>query len=156
MKLASGIAPIQQMRDAGIRVGLGSDGAASNNRLDILQETRLAALLSKVATGDAGSLPAHQSLRMATLDGATALGLGEQLGSIEAGKLADLIAIDLGDWITTPCFDPASHVVYVAAREQVSHVWVGGHSRMLDKALLQFNNIDLRRLSKLWQNKLVT
>ena len=145
MKLASGIAPIQQLKDAGVRVGLGSDGAASNNRLDILQEMRQAALLSKVATGDAGSLPAHQSLRMATLDGAAALGLGEQIGSIEAGKLADLIAIDLGDWITMPCFDPASHVVYVAGREQVSHVWVGGQPRMLDKALLQFNNIDLRR-----------
>lgn len=155
MKLASGIAPIQQLKDAGVRVGLGSDGAASNNRLDILQEMRQAALLSKVATGDAGSLPAHQSLRMATLDGATALGLGEQVGSIETGKLADLTAIDLGDWITTPCFDPASHVVYVAAREHVSHVWVGGQARLFDKVMLQFNNIDLRRLSKLWQNKLM-
>lgn len=155
MKLASGIAPIQQLKDAGVRVGLGSDGAASNNRLDILQEMRQAALLSKVATGDASSLPAHQSLRMATLDGATALGLGEQVGSIETGKLADLTAIDLGDWITTPCFDPASHVVYVAAREQVSHVWVGGQARLFDKVMLQFNNIDLRRLSKLWQNKLM-
>ena len=156
MKLASGIAPVRQFKDAGIRVALGSDGAASNNRLDMLQEMRQSALLSKVATGDASSLPAHDSLRMATLDGAASLGLGEQIGSIESGKLADLIAIDLGDWIAAPCFDPASHVVYVAGREQVSHVWVGGQPRMLDKALLQFNNTDLRRISKLWQNKLVT
>jgi 5-methylthioadenosine/S-adenosylhomocysteine deaminase len=156
MKLASGIAPIRQLKDAGVRVALGSDGAASNNRLDILQEMRQAALLSKVATGDASSLPAHQSLRMATLDGAAALGLGERIGSIEAGKLADLIAIDLGDWIAAPCFDPASHIVYVAGREQVSHVWVGGQPRMLDKALLQFSNTELRRISNLWHNKLVT
>lgn len=155
MKLASGIAPIAQLKNAGVRVALGSDGAASNNRLDILQETRQAALLSKVASGDAGSLPAHETLRMATLDGAAALGLGEQIGSMEPGKRADLIAIDLGDWVTTPCFDPASHVVYVAGREQVSHVWVDGQPRMTDKSLLQFNNIDLRRLSKLWHNKLV-
>lgn len=156
MKLASGIAPIRQLKDAGVRVALGSDGAASNNRLDMLQEMRQAALLSKVATGDASSLPAHETLRMATLDGAGALGMGEQIGSIETGKLADLIAIDLGDWITSPCFDPASHLVYVAGREQVSHVWVGGEARVVDKTLLQINNTDLRRLSKLWQNKLVT
>jgi 5-methylthioadenosine/S-adenosylhomocysteine deaminase len=155
MKLASGIAPVAQLKSAGVRVALGSDGAASNNRLDILQETRQAALLSKVASADAGSLPAHETLRMATLDGAAALGLGGQIGSIEPGKHADLIAIDLGDWVTTPCFDPASHVVYVAGREQVSHVWIDGQLRMTDKSLLQFNNIDLRRLSKLWHNKLV-
>lgn len=155
MKLASGIAPVRQLREAGVRVALGSDGAASNNRLDILQELRHAALLSKVATGDASSLPAHESLRMATLDGAMALGLGQQIGSIEPGKAADLIAIDLGDWIASPCFDPASQIVYVAGREQVSHVWVGGEPRVVEKALLQFNNTDLRRISNLWQNKLV-
>lgn len=156
MKLASGIAPIGQLNDAGVRISFGSDGAASNNRLDILQEVRQAALLSKVATGDASSLPAHDCLRMATLNGALALGLGALVGSISAGKLADLIAIDLGDWITTPCFDPASHVVYVAGREQVSHVWVCGQARVQEKALLHFSNSDLRRISKLWHNKLVT
>lgn len=155
MKLASGIAPIRRLKDAGVRVALGSDSAASNNRLDMLQETRQAALLSKVATGDASSLPAHESLRMATLDGAAALGLGGQIGSIEPGKLADLIAIDLSDWIASPCFDPVSHVVYVIGREQVSHVWVGGEPRLFDKTLLQLNNTELRRISKLWQNKLM-
>lgn len=155
MKLASGIAPIRRLKDSGVRVALGSDSAASNNRLDMLQETRQAALLSKVATGDASSLPAHESLRMATVDGAAALGLGRQIGSIEPGKLADLIAIDLSDWIASPCFDPVSHVVYVIGREQVSHVWVGGEPRLLDKVLLQLNNTELRRISKLWQNKLM-
>lgn len=155
MKLASGIAPVRRMREAGVRVALGTDGAASNNRLDILQELRQAALLSKVVTGDASSLPPHESLRMATLDGATALGLGNQIGSIEPGKLADLIAIDLGDWIASPCFDPASQVVYVVGRELVSHVWVAGEPRVMDKTLLQLNNTELRRISKLWQNKLM-
>ncbi|HMV53112.1 MAG TPA: TRZ/ATZ family hydrolase [Rhodocyclaceae bacterium] len=155
LKLASGIAPVAALKRAGVRVALGTDGAASNNRLDLLEEMRLAALLGKCASGDAAALPAHDSLRMATLDGAAALGLARQIGSIERGKLADMIAVDLGGWITSPCYDPASHLVYVAGREQVSHVWVGGQLRMAECKMLQIDNIDLRQLSTLWQNKMM-
>ncbi|ANQ85777.1 N-ethylammeline chlorohydrolase [Azoarcus olearius] len=156
MKLASGIAPIARAASAGITVALGTDGAASNNRLDILQEMRHAALLAKVSTGDASALPAHQVLRMATLDGACALGLDERIGSLEVGKQADLCAIDLSSIATQPCFDPASHVVYAAGREHVSHVWIDGETRVDQGiALLQISDRELLRLAALWQTKLV-
>ena len=155
MKLASGIAPIPRLLAAGIRVGLGTDGAASNNRLDLLQEMRHAALLAKVGSLDATALPAHAALRMATLDGARALGLGDRIGSIERGKSADLCAIDLGSPACQPCFDPVSHLVYVAARENVSHVWIDGETRV-DKGipLLHINDSELLRLASVWQTKL--
>src|SRR5690606_24790390 len=96
MKLASGIAPITEMMNAGITVALGTDGAASNNRLDMFAEMRQAALLAKVATGDATAIPAHTALRMATINGANAIGLGDCIGSLEPGKCADMCAIHLG------------------------------------------------------------
>jgi 5-methylthioadenosine/S-adenosylhomocysteine deaminase len=126
LKLASGIAPIADYLKAGINVGLGTDGAASNNRLDILTEMRLAALLAKGLSGDATAVSAHQALEMATINGARALGLDEKIGSIEVAKLADLTAVKLDDINMQPCFDVISHLVYVAEREQVSHVWVNG------------------------------
>ena len=152
MKLASGIAPISQMRAAGISVGLGTDGAASNNRLDLMQEMRHAALLAKVVTLDASALDAHQVIRMATLEGARALGLEESIGSIEPGKWADLAALDLSDWITAPHFNPASHIVYVAGRESISHVWVAGQPKVEDGKLLAEDNLQLMETAKLWQN----
>ncbi len=155
MKLASGIAPVPKLLTAGVRVGLGTDGAASNNRLDLMQEMRHAALLAKVGSGDASALPVHAALRMATLDGARALGLGARIGSIERGKHADLCAIDLGALDCQPCFDPVSHVVHVAGREHVSHVWVNGETRV-DKGipLLHINDRELLRLASVWQTKL--
>lgn len=154
MKLASGIAPVPRLLGSGLRVGLGTDGAASNNRLDLLQEMRHAALLAKVGSMDASALPAHAALRMATLDGARALGMGERIGSIEIGKLADLCAIDLGELDCQPCFDPVSHLVHVAGREHVSHVWVNGETRV-DKGfrLLHINDSELLRIASLWQTK---
>ena len=155
MKLASGIAPVPKLLTAGVRVGLGTDGAASNNRLDLMQEMRHAALLAKVGSGDASALPVHAALRMATLDGARALGLGDRIGSIERGKHADLCAIDLGALDCQPCFDPVSHVVHVAGREHVSHVWVNGETRV-DKGipLLHINDRELLRLASVWQTRL--
>lgn len=155
MKLASGIAPVARMLSAGLRVGLGTDGAASNNRLDLFQEMRHAALLAKVASLDATAVPAHAALRMATLSGAEALGLEGEIGSITAGKRADLCAVHLGDLLARPCFDPVSHLVYVTGREQVSHVWVEGKSRV-DKGLtlLQINDTELLRIASVWQTKL--
>lgn len=155
MKLASGAAPVTRALAASIPVGLGTDGAASNNRLDLFQEMRHASLLAKVISGDATAIPAHTALRMATLAGAQALGLSDRIGSIEVGKEADLCAVALDALETRPCFDPASHLVYVAGREHVSHVWVGGEIRMNKGALmLQFNDTDLLGLAAMWQTKL--
>lgn len=154
MKLGSGIAPITRLLSAGVRVGLGTDGAASNNRVDLLQEMRHAALLAKVSTHDAAALPAHDVLHMATLGGAQALGLGAQIGSITPGKFADLCAVDLGGTLTQPCFDPVSHLVYVAGREQVTHVWVNGETRV-DKGvtLLHISDKELLKIATLWHTR---
>jgi 5-methylthioadenosine/S-adenosylhomocysteine deaminase len=154
MKLASGIAPVKKMLDAGINVGLGTDGAASNNRLDVFAEMRLAALLAKVETGDATALPAITALEMATINAARALGLDAVIGSIELGKQADLVAMELAGPGLIPCFDPISHLVYVAGRENVSHVWVSGEILVENRDL---RHIPLQRLEKsvlLWQNRL--
>ena len=126
LKLGSGIAPITQCAKHGINIGLGTDGAASNNRLDMFTEMRLAALLAKGQSGDATAISAHQALEMATINGAKALNLSDKIGSIEVGKLADLTAVRLSDIEMQPCFDVVSHLIYVAGREHVSHVWVSG------------------------------
>ncbi|HJV92843.1 MAG TPA: TRZ/ATZ family hydrolase [Azonexus sp.] len=154
LKLASGIAPVVRMRQLGINVGLGTDGAASNNRLDLFGEMRLASLLAKGTSGDASALPAREALRMATLGGAIALGLSHEIGSITAGKAADLCAVDLGSLEMKPCFDPVSHLIYVAGRESVSHVWVAGKCCVDHKTLPNLAQNDLDSAIALWQNKL--
>ena len=154
MKLASGMAPIAEMSKRGVRIGLGTDGAASNNRLDLFQEMRHAGLLAKVGSGDAAVLGAHELLRMATLNGAAALGLEDRIGSIVPGKAADLCAIRLDTPETRPCYDPASHLVYAAGREQVSHVWVDGVLRVENGQLLACDTSGLLDAVNLWQNKL--
>ena len=118
------------MRARGINVGLGTDGAASNNRLDVLTEMRTAALLAKGASGDARRGERRtRRCAMATLDAARApSGLERDIGSIEPGKSADLAAVELASLETLPCFDPVSHLVYAAGREHVTHVWVGGRA----------------------------
>jgi 5-methylthioadenosine/S-adenosylhomocysteine deaminase len=159
LKLASGIAPIAEYAKHGINIGLGTDGAASNNRLDMFAEMRLAALLAKGQSGDASAISAHQALAMATINGAKALGMDDKIGSIEIGKLADLCAVKMSDIIMQPCFDPVSHLVYVAGREQVSHVWVNGdlkyHKPNGNEGV--FSNIEPQELTDIvnkWQNKL--
>ncbi|UCV27228.1 TRZ/ATZ family hydrolase [Ferribacterium limneticum] len=154
LKLASGFAPVAKMRQFGINVGLGTDGAASNNRLDLFGEMRLAALLAKGLTGDASVMPARKILRMATLNAAHALGLGNEVGSISPGKSADLCAVTLGELETRPCFDPVSHLVNVAGRESVTHVWVAGKCCVDDKSLLKHDQNDLESAIALWQNSL--
>jgi 5-methylthioadenosine/S-adenosylhomocysteine deaminase len=154
MKLASGIAPVTELEALGVRVGLGTDGAASNNRIDLFQEMRHAALLAKVASGDATALPAHRVLRMATLDAAAALGLDQRLGSIETGKEADLCAVDLSGLLVAPCYDPASHLIYAASRECVSHVWVRGRAVVENGLVLQINNTKLFDAVQVWKNRL--
>jgi 5-methylthioadenosine/S-adenosylhomocysteine deaminase len=142
------------MRQLGINVGLGTDGAASNNRLDLFGEMRLASLLAKGTSGDASALPAREILRMATLNGAIALGLSHEIGSITAGKAADLCAVNLGSLETKPCFDPVSHLIYVAGRESVSHVWVAGKCCVDHKTMPNSAQNDLDSAIALWQNKL--
>ncbi len=153
MKLSSGISPVAAMLKAGVRVGLGSDGAASNNRLDLFREMNHAALLAKVASGDATALDAHAVLRMATLNGAAALGLDQRIGSLLPGKQADLCAVSLGDPSMLPCYDPASHLVHVVGREHVSHVWVAGQTRVANGELQGIDMTELLDIANLWHNK---
>jgi 5-methylthioadenosine/S-adenosylhomocysteine deaminase len=162
LKLASGFAPVARMLAAGINLSLGSDGAASNNRLDLFEEMRLAALLAKAVARDAEAMPAHAALRAATLGGATALGLASKIGSIVPGKAADLVAVQLlpEDEAPealpelSPCYDPVSQIVYAAGREHVTDVWVAG-KRLLE--VRKSNNpafFGLNTRCKLWQNSL--
>ncbi|TAN55826.1 MAG: TRZ/ATZ family hydrolase, partial [Betaproteobacteria bacterium] len=156
LKLASGFAPVAQLAGAGVNLALGTDGAASNNRLDVMQEMRLAALLAKAVAGDARVMPAHAALRAATLGGARALGLEGQIGSIVPGKWADLTALRLSGPELTPCYDPVSHLVYAAGREHVSDVWVGGRRLVAEGILINRGRFDLDTRAELWQNSLKT
>ncbi len=154
LKLASGFCPVVRCLDAGINVALGTDGAASNNDLDMFGEMRTAALLGKAVAGDASAVPAMTVLRMATINGAKALGLAHEVGSLALGKAADVIAIDLNHLETQPLYCPVSQIVYAASRQQVTDVWVAGN-RLLNQRQLQ--TIDLNELTvKLahWQQRL--
>ena len=154
LKLGSGIAPVARFLQAGVNVGLGTDSAASNNRLDLFAEMRLAALLAKGASSDPAVLPAAAALRAATLNAAQALNLDQQIGSITPGKRADLVAVDLHGLTCQPVFDPVSHLVYVAGRENVSHVWVDGALKFSDRRLVGLNADDLTARATYWRNKL--
>ncbi len=136
MKIASGVSPVSKMLAAGVRVGLGTDGAASNNDLDMWEEMRLAALLQKVDRMDPEALPAATVLRMATIGGATAIGLGDSIGSLEAGKRADLIQVEFDDVHHVPTFDVLSHLVYVTDEQDVATVVVDGAVLMHDGRFL--------------------
>jgi 5-methylthioadenosine/S-adenosylhomocysteine deaminase len=151
LKLASGFAPVHAMLKKGVNVALGTDGAASNNRLDVLTEMRTAALLAKAVARDAQALPAHAALHAATLGGARALGLGARIGSIEPGKRADLAALALRGPELAPCYDAVSQLVYAAGREHVTHVWVDGELLVRDGALEHpASGLDTRW--QIWQN----
>ena len=159
LKLGSGIAPTARMLELGITVGIGTDGAASNNRLDCLSEARTAALLAKGSSGDASTWDVHRTLEAATLSGARALGMDDRIGSLVAGKQADMVAIDLSDADVAPAFDPVSHLIHAAGRERVSHVWVAGklvaHKRQLlaPHAEAEFGNVVAQ--TRVWHNRLV-
>lgn len=154
LKLASGFCPVQKLLDAGVNVALGTDGAASNNDLDMFGEMRSAALLGKAIANDAGALPAHTVLRMATLNGARALGLADQTGSLETGKWADFTAVDLGALESQPVYDPVSQLVYAAGREQVSHVWVAGQLLLRERRLTHLDMEDLLQRTRGWQTRI--
>tara|TARA_R110001592_G_scaffold65634_5_gene201326 strand:- start:85650 stop:87011 length:1362 start_codon:yes stop_codon:yes gene_type:complete len=130
MKLASGICPVQRLIDSGINVALGTDGAASNNDLDMFGEMRTASLLAKSSTGSSTALSAHQALHVATMGGALALGMSEETGSLEVGKSADIVAIDLSGLVHQPVYHPVSQLLYTCNASQVSHVWVAGREKV--------------------------
>jgi 5-methylthioadenosine/S-adenosylhomocysteine deaminase len=151
LKLASGFAPVTKLLAEGVNVGLGSDGAASNNRLDLFGEMRLAALLAKGVSGDPAALPAARVLEMATLGGARALGLDREIGSLEVGKQADIVAVDLSAPGSQPCYDPLSDLVYSVGREQVSHVWVAGKPRVEMGTCLSLDGNEILRTATKWR-----
>jgi len=154
LKLASGIAPIARLKARGVNVALGSDGAASNNRMDLFSEARLASLVAKVMAGDASALPAATVVRMATLGGATALGLDAEIGSLVPGKQADAIAVDLGSFEHLPCYDPISQLLHVAGRDQVSDVWIAGEQLVAARSFSSLDSTELAALARLWQDRL--
>ncbi len=156
LKLASGIAPIVEYRAAGINVAIGTDGAASNNVLDVLAEMRLAALLAKSVAGDAAAIPAQDALHMATLGGAIALGLGHATGSIETGKWADLACVDLGTLHTQPVYDVCSQLVYAAHSEQVTDVWVAGKHQLDNRKLAHINSDNVLKRSNEWRDRIAS
>jgi 5-methylthioadenosine/S-adenosylhomocysteine deaminase len=135
LKLASGFCPVAKLLAAGVNVALGTDGAASNNDLDLLGEMRTGALLGKAVAGDATAVGAADALAMATINGARALGLADEIGSLTAGKAADLCCIDLGGPAMQPVYHPLSQVIYAASRDQVTDVWVAGEARVRDGTL---------------------
>jgi 5-methylthioadenosine/S-adenosylhomocysteine deaminase len=154
LKLASGIAPLGALRANAVNVGLGTDGAASNNRLDLFEEMRLAALLAKGASGDPTVARAEEVLEMATLGGARALGLDAQIGSIEPGKWADLAAVNLGSLELSPCYHPISHLVYAAGRHDVTHVWVAGRCLLQDRQLTTLDTEELAARAASWEQRI--
>lgn len=155
LKLGSGMAPIAQLERSGVNFGFGTDGAASNNRLDSFSEMRLASLLAKGSSGDATALSAHKTLRAATLSGAEALGLDPVIGSVVPGKYADLIAVRLNDWQLMPRFDIASHLVNVVTRGDVSDVWVAGAAKVRDGKILPIDAGILADIAEMWQNRIL-
>ncbi|MEI7840307.1 MAG: TRZ/ATZ family hydrolase [Methylococcaceae bacterium] len=154
LKLASGFCPVAKCLAAGVNVALGTDGAASNNDLDMLGEMRTAALLGKAVAQDASAIPAMTALRMATINGAKALGLADKIGSLEIGKAADVIAIDLSELETQPLYCPISQIVYAASRHQVSDVWVAGERLLASRELTTFELIELKEIAAKWQTRL--
>ena len=154
LKLASGFCPVAALLQAGVNVALGTDGAASNNDLDLLGEMRTAALLAKAVQGDATAVNAHQALRMATINGAKALGLEEHLGSLAPGKAADITAVNLATLSSQPVYDPVSQIVYTASRDQVSDVWVAGKRLLQERRLTTLDETEILSKAQTWANRI--
>ncbi|NIP71562.1 MAG: TRZ/ATZ family hydrolase [Gammaproteobacteria bacterium] len=154
LKLASGLCRVQRLQGAGVNVALGTDGAASNNDLDMLGEMRSAALLGKAVANDAGAVPAHVGLRMATLNGARALGMDEVTGSLVPGKAADVVAVSLGDIETQPVYHPLSQLVYATGRDKVTDVWVNGRHLLNDRVLTTIDEAEVLRAAREWRARI--
>jgi len=154
LKLASGFCPTVRLLEAGVNVALGTDGAASNNDLDMFGEMRSAALLGKGVAGDASALTAEDALAMATINGARAVGLGDEIGSLEPGKIADMICIDMHEPATQPVHHPISQLVYSTSRDQVADVWVGGEQLLEDRRLINIDQAEILERAAAWQKRL--
>ena len=154
LKLASGFCPVGKLIDAGVNVALGTDGAASNNDLDLFGELKTAALLAKAVADDASVLDAHAALRMATINGAKALGWDDQIGSLEAGKSADMIAVEISSLSQKPLYNPASQLVYSNAGSQVTHSWVAGKALLRERSLVTLDEDNLIRRADAWRNQI--
>jgi 5-methylthioadenosine/S-adenosylhomocysteine deaminase len=154
LKLASGFCPVGKLHDNNINVCIGTDGAASNNDLDMLGEMRTATLLAKGIANDSTCSDVHKTLKMATLNGAKALGLSESIGSLKKGKQADIVALNLNQLETTPLYEPLSQIIYASDRQQVSDVWIAGKRLLKDKKLITLNSEELMENAKLWQEKI--
>ena len=153
LKLASGMCPVNQLQDKGINVCLGTDGAASNNNHDMFAEMKYSALLAKGISSNASACNARQVIQMATINGARALGLADSIGSVEVGKQADLIAVNLSQLNTQPVYDPAAQLVYAANSQQVSHVWIAGECQLRDYRLCNLDQNAIIERAQSWAQK---
>jgi 5-methylthioadenosine/S-adenosylhomocysteine deaminase len=154
LKLGSGIAPVVSMLERGINVAVGTDGAASNNAMDMLSELRYAALLAKGSSRRADVVPAFKALRMGTIDAARLLGLDGQTGSIETGKWADLACIDLNRLQSQPVYDPVSQIIYACRADQVSDVWIAGRQQLENGKLVNIDEHELLARCMEWRNRI--
>lgn len=154
LKLASGLCPVKELLQHGVNIALGTDGAASNNDLDMLGEMRTAALLAKGINADSSTLPAYTLIQMATINAAKALGINHITGSLTKGKAADLISIDLGTIESQPIYDPISHIVYATNRNQVTNVWVAGQQLLQNRVLTTMNEKMILNKARDWQQKI--
>jgi len=154
LKLGSGICPVASLLEKGVNICLGTDGAASNNDLDLLGEMRTAAMLAKGSSGNASACNARQAIEMATINGARALGMADRIGSIEVGKCADLIAINLASLNTQPLYEPVAQIVYAAASRQVSHVWIDGVAQLRDFELCNLDSDEIIARASSWARKI--
>lgn len=155
LKLASGFCPVHKLLQAGVNVALGTDGAASNNDLDMIGEMRSAALLAKAVANDASAVSAMSALQLATLNGARALGLEKVTGSLVTGKAADMAAVYLGDIEAQPLYHPVSQLVYATNRQQVTDVWVAGQRLLNNRRLTTLDINDITRKTRVWQERIM-
>lgn len=154
LKLASGFCPVDQLQKLGVNVALGTDGAASNNDLDMMGEMRTAAILAKAVSQSAVALPAMEALAMATLNGAKAMGWDSEIGSLEVGKRADITAVRLDDIESQPLYDPVSHLVYASTRDQVSNVWVDGKRLLKERELTTLDRDAVIAKARNWRERI--
>jgi len=156
LKLASGFCPVSDLMSHHVNVALGTDGAASNNNLDMIEEMKIAALMAKGMTGNASSLPIHQVIEMATINGAKFLGLEDKIGSLEPGKCADMISVDLSALKFQPMHNPASDLLYAASGDQVCHVWIDGEHQLSNRTLTNMDTARMRANARQWQAKILS
>lgn len=153
-KLGCGVCPTERLQQAGVNVCLGTDGAASNNRLSVLAEARMASLLTKLQDHDASALPATLALDMSTINGARALGMADDIGSIEPGKWADLVAVDTRAPELQPLYDPVAQLIHSAADSNVSHVWVAGRCLLADREPTLLDAEDVVSRASRWRTRI--